>query len=98
MEGKRGNMLIEEQKLIQTMAREIARDKILPGAAGRDRDGAFPKDELRAMAELGLLGMLIPEEWDGANAGYLSFVLAIEEIAAADGALSTIMSVHSSPS
>jgi alkylation response protein AidB-like acyl-CoA dehydrogenase len=91
-------MLIEEQKLIQTMARELARDRIAPGAAARDREGTFPEDEIRAMAELGLLGMLIPEEWDGAGAGYLSFVLAVEEIAAADGALSTIMSVHSSPS
>ncbi|MBI2234569.1 MAG: acyl-CoA dehydrogenase family protein [Micavibrio aeruginosavorus] len=91
-------MLIEEQKLIQTMARELAQDKIAPGAAARDRDGRFPKDELKAMAELGLLGMLIPEEYDGAGAGYLAFVLALEEIAAADGALSTILSVHSSPS
>lgn len=91
-------MLIEEQKLIQTMSRELARDMIAPGAADRDRLGSFPVEELRAMANLGLLGMLVPEEWDGAGAGYLSFVLAIEEIAAADGALSTIMSVHSSPS
>ncbi len=91
-------MLIEEQKLIQTMAHELARDVIAPGAAMRDREAVFPKDELRAMADLGLLGMLIPENYDGANTGYVSFVLAVEEIAAADGALSTIMSVHSSPS
>jgi alkylation response protein AidB-like acyl-CoA dehydrogenase len=91
-------MLIEEQKLIQTMAHDLARDKIAPGAAVRDRDAIFPKDELRAMADLGLLGMLIPEDYDGSGTGYLSFVLAIEEIAAADGAISTIMSVHSSPS
>lgn len=91
-------MLIEEQKLIQTMAHELARDTIAPGAAARDRDGSFPVDELRVMADLGLLGMLIPEEYDGSGTGYISFVLAIEEIAAADGALSTIMSVHSSPS
>ena len=91
-------MLIEEQKLIQTMARHLAREKIAPGAAARDRDATFPRDELRAMADLGLLGMLIPEEWDGSNVGHLAFVLAVEEIAAADGALSTILSVHSSPS
>lgn len=91
-------MLIEEQKLIQTMARDFAREKIAPGAAARDRDALFPHDELRGMAGLGLLGMLIPEEWDGANVGHLAFVLAVEEIAAADGALSTILSVHSSPS
>ncbi|MGZ9096938.1 MAG: acyl-CoA dehydrogenase family protein [Micavibrio sp.] len=90
--------LSEEQSLIQTMTRDLAQTRIAPGAAARDRDAAFPKDELNAMAELGLLGMLIPEDWDGSNTGHLSFVLAVEEIAAADGALSTIMSVHSSPS
>ena len=91
-------MLNEEQQLIQNMARELARDVIVPGVGERDRTGAFPKNELKAMGELGLLGMLIPEEWDGAEAGHLAFVLAVEEIAAADGALSTILSVHSSPS
>lgn len=91
-------MLNEEQQLIQNMARELARDVILPGVGERDRNASFPKDELRAMGELGLLGMLIPEEWDGSDTGHLSFVLAVEEIAAADGALSTILSVHSSPS
>ncbi len=91
-------MLIEEQRLIKDMARGLAQDVIAPGAAERDRTASFPKDELKAMADLGLLGMLIPEEWDGSNTGHLSFVLAVEEIAAADGALSTILSVHTSPS
>ncbi len=91
-------MLSEEHKLIIEMTQNLARDVIAPGAAIRDREKTFPKQPLAAMAELGLLGMLIPSEWDGAEAGYLSFVLAVEEIAAADGALSTIMSVHSSPS
>lgn len=91
-------MLSEEQKLIQDMARNLAQDKIAPGAAERDRTASFPKNELKAMAELGLLGMLVPEEWGGSNAGHLAFVLAVEEIAAADGALSTILSVHTSPS
>lgn len=91
-------MLTEEQSLIQATVSDLASGAIAPGAAARDRDGTFPKDELQAMAELGLLGMLIPEEWDGANAGHLAFTLAVEEIAAADGALSTILSVHTSPS
>lgn len=80
------------------MTRNLAQSKIAPYASSRDRDGSFPRAELKAMAELGLLGMLVPEEWGGSDAGHLAFVLAIEEIAAADGALSTIMSVHSSPS
>lgn len=91
-------MLNEELSLIQTTVRDLAHGQIAPGAASRDRDHTFPKAELAAMAELGLLGMLIPEEWDGAEAGHLAFVLAVEEIAAADGALSTILSVHTSPS
>lgn len=91
-------MLNEEHILIRDMTRTLARDDIAPGAAARDRDAAFPAEQLAAMAELGLLGMLIPSEWGGAEAGHLAFVLAVEEIAAADGALSTILSVHSSPS
>ena len=91
-------MLNEEQKSIRDMVRGLARDKILPGVVERDRTASFPRDQLTAMAELGLLGMLIPEQWDGVDAGVLNFCLAVEEIAAADGALSTILSVHSSPS
>lgn len=90
-------MFSSEQTMIRDMVRELAQQKIAPGAESRSREARFPKEELRAMAELGLLGMLIPEEWGGANSGYLSFVLAMEEIAAADGAVSTIMSVHSTP-
>lgn len=91
-------MLTEEQKSIRDMVRDLARDKIAPGARMRDQFAMFPREQLDAMAELGLLGMLIPDEWGGADAGVLNFCLAIEEIAAADGALSTIVSVHSSPS
>ncbi|AGH97600.1 acyl-CoA dehydrogenase family protein [Micavibrio aeruginosavorus] len=91
-------MLTEEQKSIRDMVRDLARDKIAPGARMRDQFAMFPREQIESMAELGLLGMLIPDEWGGADAGVLNFCLAIEEIAAADGALSTILSVHSSPS
>ena len=91
-------MLGEDHILIRETVRAFARDAIAPGAAMRDRDAAFPKTQIAAMAELGLMGMLIPEQWDGSEAGHLAFVLAVEEIAAADGALSTILSVHTSPS
>jgi alkylation response protein AidB-like acyl-CoA dehydrogenase len=90
-------VLTEEQSLIRETVRALARDNVAPGAAERDRSGAFPKAQIAAMAELGLMGMLIPESWGGSEAGYLAFTLAVEEIAAADGALSTILSVHSSP-
>lgn len=90
-------ILNDEQIMIRDMVREFAREKVLPGAEERSKNAAFPKEQLEQMAELGLLGMLVPEEYEGSGSGYLPFVLACEEIAAADGALSTIMSVHSSP-
>lgn len=89
-------MLSEEQEMIRSMVRDFARDTVAPGAEKRDRESRFPADELKAMGALGLLGMVVPEEWGGSGAGYLSFVVAMEEIAAADGALSTIMSVQNS--
>jgi butyryl-CoA dehydrogenase len=86
--------LSEEQLLIKDMARKFAADRLAPGAAERDRTASFPGDELKEMGELGLLGMLTPEEWGGSDTGHVSFALALEEIAAADGAVSTIASVH----
>lgn len=88
--------LTEEQEQIRDMAREFARDVLAPGAAARDRDHAFPRDELTQMGELGFLGMLVPEAHGGSETGMVAYALALEEIAAADGACSTIMSVHSS--
>ncbi len=88
--------LTEEQRMIRDMVRSVARDTLAPGAAKRDKESLFPANELRAIGELGLMGILIPEEWGGAGADYVSLVLALEEIAAADGACSTIMSVHNS--
>jgi butyryl-CoA dehydrogenase len=90
------SLLSSEHTMIRDMVREFARNTVAPGAEKRDRESLYPRDELAAMGDLGLLGMLAPEEWGGSGSGYLAFVLAIEEIAAADGALSTIMSVHNS--
>lgn len=89
-------ILTEEQAMVREMARQFARERLAPGAAERDRTGAFPAAELAEMGELGLLGMVVPEEWDGAGADAIAYALAIEEIAAGDGAISTIMSVHNS--
>lgn len=88
--------LTEEQVLIQDMARSFAIEQIKPFAAEWDEKGIFPKDALKHMGELGFLGMLVPEQWGGSETGNLAYVLALEEIAAADGATSTIMSVHNS--
>lgn len=90
-------MLSQEQQMVRDMARDFARDRLAPGAAERDRTAEPPLGLLRDMGALGLMGMGVPEEWDGAGADFVSYVLALEEIAAADGAVSTIMSVNNSP-
>ena len=90
-------LLSDEQKMIRDMVRDLARKQIAPEAAQRAEEKRFPKAELSKLAELGILGMLVPEEYGGSDAGYVSYVLAMEEVAAADGALSTILSVNSCP-
>lgn len=89
-------MLTEEQQAIREAARDFARERLAPGAAARDRAHQFPREELTEMGALGFLGMLIPEAHGGSETGVTAYALALEEIAAADGACSTIMSVHSS--
>ncbi len=89
-------ILSEEQQLIRDTARAFAQEQLAPNAPAWDRESTFPRDALQQMGELGLLGMLVPEEWDGAGADHVAYALAIEEIAAGDGACSTIMSVHNS--
>ncbi|MCW8282214.1 MULTISPECIES: acyl-CoA dehydrogenase family protein [Agrobacterium] len=89
-------MLTESQQQIRDMARDFARERLAPGAASRDRESRFPEEELKAMGELGFLGMLVSEEYGGAETGAVAYALALEEIAAGDGACSTIMSVHNS--
>ncbi len=89
-------MLTEAQRQIRELVRQFAQRELAPGAAERDRVPRFPKEAFATMAELGLLGMLVPEEFGGAGADYVSYALAIIEIAAADGATSTSFQVHNS--
>ncbi len=88
--------LTNEQEMIRDMAREFAQGKLLPGAAERDRTSGFPEKEIAEMGKLGLMGMIVPEEFGGAGADTVSMALAIAEIAAADGGVSTVMSVQNS--
>jgi butyryl-CoA dehydrogenase len=88
--------LTVEQTMIRDMARSFAAEQLAPNAAAWDRDGTFPTDAVRGMGELGLLGMIVPEDWGGAGADTLAHAVALEEIAAGDGACSTIMAVHNS--
>lgn len=90
-------MYNEEQTLIRDTARAFAQDVLAPGAAARDGSKTVDPSVFSDMAELGFLGMTVPEEWDGVGADYVSYALALMEIAAADGAISTIMSVHNAP-
>lgn len=89
-------LLNEEQREITGVARQFARERLLPFAADWDRQHQFPAEALAEMGQLGFLGMLVPEQWGGCDTGYLTYALALEEIAAGDGACSTIMSVHNS--
>ncbi|HET8726947.1 MAG TPA: acyl-CoA dehydrogenase family protein [Alphaproteobacteria bacterium] len=89
-------LLTEEQSMIRDMARQFAIERLAPNAADWDRRARFPAEAVSEMGRLGLLGMVVPEEWDGAGADIVSYALALEEVAAGDGACSTIMSVHNS--
>jgi butyryl-CoA dehydrogenase len=88
--------LTDEQRLLRDTAREFARRELTPKAAARDRAAEFPADAVAALGRLGFLGMLVPEEYGGAGADHVGYALAMEEIAAGDGAVSTIMSVQNS--
>ncbi|MGA8260833.1 MAG: acyl-CoA dehydrogenase family protein [Arenicellales bacterium] len=88
--------LTQEQTMIRDMARRFAGEELAPHAAEWDRNARFPAEAVRQMAELGLLGMLVPEEYEGAGTDHVSYTLAMEEIAAGDGSCSTIMGVHNS--
>jgi alkylation response protein AidB-like acyl-CoA dehydrogenase len=84
----------DDQTMIRDTARDFAREVLAPNAAAWDRDHAFPADAIAQMGALGFMGMTVPPEWDGAGTDYVAYAMAVIEIAAACGAVSTIMSVH----
>ena len=89
-------ILSEDQRLIRAAARAFASEQLAPYAAQWDRESSFPSAAVREMGARGLLGMLVPSAWEGSEADHVAYALAIEEVAAGDGATSTIMSVHNS--
>ncbi|MBI1452820.1 MULTISPECIES: acyl-CoA dehydrogenase family protein [Acinetobacter] len=89
-------ILNDEQKMIQEMMRDYSQNKLKTTAAERDKTSSFPAQELKELGALGALGMTVSEQWGGAGMDYVSLVVAIEEIAAGDGAISTIVSVQNS--
>lgn len=89
-------MYSDAQRQIQEMARRFAAAELAPTAAERDLSEAFPRKAIEAAGALGLMGMLVSEAHGGAGIGAVAYALAIAEIAEADGACSTILSVHNS--
>ncbi|WP_054030221.1 acyl-CoA dehydrogenase [Desulfatitalea tepidiphila] len=88
--------LTDEQLMIQSMVREFSRKVVAPTAAERDRTKEFPADNLKQMAKLGLLGMMVPPEYGGEGADTISYVLALSEIAYSCASTAVVMSVHNS--
>ncbi len=89
-------ILTQEQEMIRDAMRAFAQERLAPFAAEWDKHHTFPADALKELGELGAMGMCVPEEWGGAGMDYMSLVLTLEEIAAGDGATSTIVSVQNS--
>jgi len=90
-------LLSPDHIAVQDAVRAYVQDRIAPNAAAWDREHRFPQAELQGLAALGCYGIAVPTEWDGAGLDYLALALIIEEIAAGDGATSTIVSVTNCP-
>lgn len=83
-----------QHALLRESVRRAAREILAPGAAQRDRDRAFPREQLTALAKMGLFGVSVPEAWDGAGMDATSLAIVCEEISGAEGATGTILSVN----
>jgi alkylation response protein AidB-like acyl-CoA dehydrogenase len=90
------DFLTEEQRMIRDMAREFAQAELAPHAGQWDEEGWIPDEVVAKLGELGLLGMVVPEEFGGSFSDYIAYALAMEEIAAGCASTATLMSVHNS--
>jgi len=90
-------LLSEDHRAVQDAVRSYVQDCIAPQAAAWDKNHQFPAAELKGLAALGCYGVAVPHEWDGAGLDYLALSLILEEIAAGDGATSTVVSVNNCP-
>ncbi|MFJ9989852.1 acyl-CoA dehydrogenase [Pseudomonas putida] len=89
-------LVTDEQQQIADAVKDFAQERLKPFAEQWDKAHRFPREAIDEMAGLGLFGMLVPEQYGGSDTGYVAYAMALEEIAAGDGACSTIMSVHNS--
>ncbi len=87
--------LTDEQRAIGALAAEIAQREIAPSVAQWDRDHVFPRELYKKLTDAGIMGILVPDEYGGAGADYLSYALAIEELARVDAGTAVTVSVHS---
>jgi butyryl-CoA dehydrogenase len=83
--------------LVIDMARRFATERLAPGAAAREKAGAIEPEIIRELGELGIFGATTPAQWDGSEIDPVTYALLLEEIAAGDGSVSTMVSVHNSP-
>ena len=90
-------ILDDDHRAVQDAVRSYVQAEIAPHAARWDREAHFPKAELQGLAALGCYGVAVPTEYDGAGLDYLALAVILEEIAAGDGATSTIVSVNNCP-
>jgi alkylation response protein AidB-like acyl-CoA dehydrogenase len=88
--------LTEEQRMLRDVARDFARESLSPYAGERDREERFPAEAVAELGRLGFMGMLVPETYGGAGADHVGYSLVMEEIAAGEGAVATILSVQNS--
>lgn len=88
--------LTEEQQMIQQAARDFAQQELLPGVIERDEHQIFPAEQVKKMAELGFLGMMVDPKYGGSGLDSVSYVLAMEEIAKVDASAAVVMSVNNS--
>ena len=85
-----------DQRAIQALAHELAEAEIVPNAASWDRDHRFPDELFPKLAELGLMGVCVPEEYGGADADFVSYILVLEELSRADAGVGVTVAVHTS--
>ena len=89
-------ILTEEQLAIRESARKFAQERLAPNSAKWEQEAKFPREIIAEMGALGFMGMTVPTEWGGAGADNVAYSLALQEIAAGDGALATVVSGHNS--
>jgi alkylation response protein AidB-like acyl-CoA dehydrogenase len=89
-------LLNDDQRMIRDASRRFAAEALAPHAARWDREGGFPPEVIRALGAIGLMGITVPAQWDGAAADHVSLALALEEVAAGDAGVATVVSGHNS--